>query len=67
VCRYKKDLFEPNARQHWIADYKTIFAKAVANPETSLGRLTESLKGRGRMSTRRPKKNVPRDSMQVPA
>ena len=38
---YKNDLFEPNTLQHWIADYKTILAKAAANPETSLGRLAD--------------------------
>jgi acyl-CoA synthetase (AMP-forming)/AMP-acid ligase II/acyl carrier protein len=37
ACRYKNDLFEPTAIQHWIADYKTILAKAAANPEKSLG------------------------------
>ena len=38
-CSYKDDLFEPNALRHWISDYKTILAKAAANPETSLGGL----------------------------
>ena len=42
-CSYKNDLFEPDALQHWIADYTTILAKAAANPETSLGRLVGSL------------------------
>jgi non-ribosomal peptide synthetase component F len=41
-CSYKNDLFEPNALQHWIADYTTILAKAAANPETSLGRLADN-------------------------
>ena len=41
ACSYKNDLFEPNTLQHWIADYKTILAKAAANPETSLGRLAD--------------------------
>jgi hypothetical protein len=49
-----------------MADYKTILAKAATNPETSLGRLTESLKGRGLMSPRRPKKNVRHGSMVGP-
>jgi amino acid adenylation domain-containing protein len=40
-CSYKNDLFEPDALQHWIADYTTILAKAAANPETSLGRLSD--------------------------
>jgi hypothetical protein len=39
ACRYKSDLFEPNAVQHWIGDYKTILAKAAVNPKKSLGRL----------------------------
>ena len=39
---YKNDLFEPNALQHWIADYTTILAKAATNPETSLGRLADN-------------------------
>jgi non-ribosomal peptide synthetase component F len=41
-CSYKNDLFEPNALQHWIADYTTILAKAAANPETSLGQLADN-------------------------
>jgi amino acid adenylation domain-containing protein len=40
-CCYKADLFEAGTVQHWIADYKTILAKAAANPETSLGRLAD--------------------------
>ena len=40
-CSYKDDLFEANTLQHWIADYKAILAKAVANPEISLGMLTD--------------------------
>ena len=40
-CSYKDDLFEANTLQHWIADYKTILAKAAANPEMSLGRLAD--------------------------
>jgi hypothetical protein len=40
-CSYKDDLFEPDTLQHWIADYTTILAKAAANPETSLGRLSD--------------------------
>jgi acyl-CoA synthetase (AMP-forming)/AMP-acid ligase II/acyl carrier protein len=39
ACRYKNDLFEPNAVHHWIGDYKTILAKAAVNPKKSLGRL----------------------------
>jgi Condensation domain len=41
LCTYKNDLFEPNTLRHWIADYKTILAKAAANPETPLGRLAD--------------------------
>ena len=41
ACRYKEELFEPNTLQHWVADYKTILAKAAADPETSLGRLAD--------------------------
>jgi acyl-CoA synthetase (AMP-forming)/AMP-acid ligase II/acyl carrier protein/NRPS condensation-like uncharacterized protein len=41
TCRYKKELFGPSALRHWIADYKTILAKAAANPKTSLGRLAD--------------------------
>lgn len=40
-CTYKNDLFEPNTLRDWMADYKTILAKAAANPETSLGRLVD--------------------------
>jgi hypothetical protein len=40
-CSYKDDLFEPDTLQNWIADYTTILAKAAANPETSLGRLSD--------------------------
>jgi len=40
-CIYKKDLFEPNTLERWIADYKTVLAKAAANPETPLGRLAD--------------------------
>jgi non-ribosomal peptide synthetase component F len=39
ACRYKSELFEPNAMQHWIADYKQILTEAAANPKNSLGRL----------------------------
>jgi non-ribosomal peptide synthetase component F len=38
---YKKDLFEASNPKHWIADYKTILAKAAANPETPVGQLVE--------------------------
>ncbi len=38
---YKVDLFEANTFQNWIAEYEAILAKAVANPERSLGLLTD--------------------------
>jgi acyl-CoA synthetase (AMP-forming)/AMP-acid ligase II/NRPS condensation-like uncharacterized protein/acyl carrier protein len=41
VCHYKKDLFEPTTRQQWVADYKTMLAKAAAKPKTVLGCLVE--------------------------
>jgi hypothetical protein len=41
-CGYKIELFEPEDLQNWIATYRTILAKAVANPEMALGRLAES-------------------------
>ena len=40
-CTYKDDLFEANTFQGWIAEYEAILAKAVANPEKSLGLLTD--------------------------
>ena len=40
-CTYKIDLFEANTVQKWIAEYEAILAKAVANPERSLGLLTD--------------------------
>jgi non-ribosomal peptide synthetase component F len=40
-CSYKRNLFEPKTLQHWIADYKTILTKAVADPEAPLGRLAD--------------------------
>ena len=41
TCSYKNELLEPDTVQRWIEDYKTILAKAAANPETSLGRLAD--------------------------
>jgi len=41
TCRYKNDLFEPNAVRRWIGDYKAILAKAAAKPKESLGRLVD--------------------------
>ena len=40
TCSYKEELVEPDALRPWIDDYKTVLARAAANPETSLGRLT---------------------------
>jgi non-ribosomal peptide synthetase component F len=40
-CSYKSDLLEPETLQKWIADYQAILAKAVVNPEMSLGRLAD--------------------------
>jgi hypothetical protein len=39
ACSYKAGLFEPDAAQPWVPQYKTILAKAAANPETPVGRL----------------------------
>jgi hypothetical protein len=41
TCEYKADLFEPKPVQRWIGDYKHILDKAAANPNVSLGRLTD--------------------------
>jgi acyl-CoA synthetase (AMP-forming)/AMP-acid ligase II/acyl carrier protein/NRPS condensation-like uncharacterized protein len=41
--RYKNDLFEPNAGQHWIADYMAILAEVAANPKKLLGAMVEGL------------------------
>lgn len=41
ACRCKNDLFEPDTRQHWMADYQAILAKAAASPERSLGQLAD--------------------------
>jgi hypothetical protein len=41
ACRYKHGLLEPGTLRHWIADYKAILAKAVANPKNSLGQLAD--------------------------
>jgi hypothetical protein len=38
-CAYKDDLFETGTLHRWMADYQAILAKAVADPETSIGRL----------------------------
>jgi non-ribosomal peptide synthetase component F len=41
TCRYKGDLFEPTTIQGWLSSYMIILGKAAANPELSLGRLTD--------------------------
>jgi non-ribosomal peptide synthetase component F len=38
-CAYKEELFETGTLHQWMADYQAILAKAVADPETSIGRL----------------------------
>lgn len=38
-CSTKSDLFAPKAIRQWVRDYTAILARAVANPEMSLGRL----------------------------
>jgi acyl-CoA synthetase (AMP-forming)/AMP-acid ligase II/acyl carrier protein len=43
TCRYKSDLFEPNAGQHWIEDYSAILSEIVANPKRPLDRLLQTL------------------------
>jgi amino acid adenylation domain-containing protein len=40
-CSYKDKLFEPETPGCWIADYKTILAKAATSPGTPLGRLAD--------------------------
>jgi non-ribosomal peptide synthetase component F len=41
ICAHKSDLFGPNAGQDWISDYVAFLTKAVANPDTELGRFTD--------------------------
>jgi hypothetical protein len=36
TCRYKSNMFEPNAGRHWTEEYKTILAKAAVNPNNML-------------------------------
>jgi non-ribosomal peptide synthetase component F len=40
-CSYKSDLLEQEILQHWIENYKAIFARAAADPETPVGRLAD--------------------------
>ena len=38
-CAYKNELFGTDTLHQWMADYQEILAKAVADPERSLGKL----------------------------
>lgn len=38
-CAYKADLFGASTLHQWMTDYQAILAEAVADPETSIGRL----------------------------
>jgi len=40
-CSTKSDLLEPKIVKRWGKDYSAILARAAANPELSLGRLTD--------------------------
>jgi acyl-CoA synthetase (AMP-forming)/AMP-acid ligase II/acyl carrier protein len=39
LCEYKDELLKANARLDWVRDYSKFLAKAVAKPNTELGRL----------------------------
>lgn len=39
LCTYKKDLFKPATIRRWVRDYRSILARAVANPGESIGKL----------------------------
>jgi acyl-CoA synthetase (AMP-forming)/AMP-acid ligase II/NRPS condensation-like uncharacterized protein len=41
TCSYREELFEPRTLPHWIDDYKSVLARAAANPETPLGELAD--------------------------
>jgi acyl-CoA synthetase (AMP-forming)/AMP-acid ligase II/acyl carrier protein len=41
LCEYKDDLLKTNAAQNWVRAYKKFLTKAVAQPHTQLGRLTD--------------------------
>jgi len=43
ACSYKSDLF---AGRRWVDDYRTILAKAAANPQKPLGQFADGLKMR---------------------
>ncbi|AMN39127.1 non-ribosomal peptide synthetase [Rhodoplanes sp. Z2-YC6860] len=38
-CSFKSDLFEAKAAARWVKDYTAILTRAIADPETPLGRL----------------------------
>ena len=38
-CAYKDDLFDTDTLHQWMADYMTILARAVADPERQIGQL----------------------------
>jgi non-ribosomal peptide synthetase component F len=38
-CAYKDDLFDTDALHQWMADYRTILARAAADPERQIGQL----------------------------
>jgi hypothetical protein len=39
-CAYKEELFRAGTLHQWMADYRAILARAVENPEMSIGRLS---------------------------
>ena len=39
-CAYKDDLFDTDTIHQWMADYRAILARAVAEPERKIGLLT---------------------------
>ena len=38
-CAYKDDLFDTDTLHQWMADYRAILARAVADPERRIGQL----------------------------
>jgi amino acid adenylation domain-containing protein len=40
-CRYKHELFGPQALPNWVTNYQALLTKAAANPKLSLGRLID--------------------------
>jgi hypothetical protein len=48
-CCYKTELFESNALQSWIANFRTILAKGTESPEMSLGRIVDSCSASSRL------------------